>query len=343
MKLAIDAMGGDHAPVETVKGAIEALDYIQAGVVLIGDDKAIHNELTKYKYDASRVEVIHAPDVITNDHKPVQAIRAMKNASLVVGINMLKEGAVDALISAGSTGALLAGGTLKVGRIKGIDRPALTCVYPTDKGISVLVDAGANTNCSPRNLLEFAVMGSIYAEHVLGLENPKVGLVNVGSEEGKGNALVSETYELLRQSGLNFVGNLEGREIPEGAADIIVCDGFTGNVILKLSEGIAKSFIGFLKQLFAKNILSKISALMVAGGLKEFKIRMDYREYGGAPLLGTLRPVVKAHGSSNSRAFMNAFRYAEKYAANGVINKIQDYLVAKPTAKAGLDNASEQE
>ncbi len=344
MKLAIDAMGGDHAPAEPVKGGVEALDHITSDVVLIGDEFEILEELKKYTYDKNRMHVVHASERITNDDKPVQAIRTKKQSSLVIGFEMLKKGEIDALISAGNTGALLAGGTLKVGRIKGIDRPALTTVYPTDKGISVLVDAGANTECIPRNLLQFATMGSIYAQEVLGINGPRVGLVNVGSEEGKGNALVSEAYDLIRDSGLNFIGNLEARDIPSGGADVIVCDGFTGNVILKLSEGYGKSFTRFLQSLFKKNALTKIAAMLVADGLKAFKKRMDYREYGGAPLLGTLHPVVKAHGSSNARAFMNAFRYAEKYAAAGVIDKIQAQLTTGGSAEAiEQDETPEQE
>lgn len=326
MKLAIDAMGGDHAPAETVKGGIEALGVISSEIVLIGDEALIREELKKHTYDETRVHIIHAPDRITNDDKPVQAIKTKKLSSLVIGFEMLRKGEIDALISAGNTGALLAGGALKVGRIKGIDRPALTTVYPTEKGIAVLVDAGANTMCIPRNLVEFATMGSIYAQEVLGIESPRVGLVNVGAEEGKGNTLVSETFDLLKETKLNFIGNLEARDIPLGAADVIVCDGFTGNVILKLSEGLAQSFGRFLRELFGKNAVTKIAALLVSEGLKIFKKRMDYREYGGAPLLGTLHPIVKAHGSSNARAFMNAFRYAEKYAAAGVIEKIQAQL-----------------
>lgn len=335
MKLAIDAMGGDHAPQEPVKGGIDALQCISADVVLIGDEGAIKEELKKHTYDTNRVHIVHAADRITNEDKPVQAIKTKKQSSLVIGLEMLRKGEVDALISAGNTGALLAGGALKVGRIKGIDRPALTTVYPTDKGIAVLVDAGANTMCIPRNLVEFATMGSIYAQEVLGIPSPKVGLVNVGAEEGKGNSLVSETFDLLKNTDLNFIGNLEARDIPAGAADVIVCDGFTGNVILKLSEGIAQSFSRFLRELFGKSPVTKIAAMLVATGLKAFKKRMDYREYGGAPLLGTLHPIVKAHGSSNARAFMNAFRYAEKYAAAGVIEKIQAQL-----SKAG--GSSEQ-
>lgn len=257
---------------------------------------------------------------------------------MVVGMKMLKDGELEGLCSAGNTGALLAGGLLKVGRIKGVDRPALCSVYPTSDGIAVLVDAGANADCKPRNLYEFAVMGSIYAERVLGINNPKVGLVNIGVEEGKGNQLVNETFPLLKDSDLNFVGNVEARSIPLGEVDVIVADGFTGNVILKLSEGVAKSFSNLLKGALMKNALTKISALMIKGGLNEFKKKMDYQEYGGAPLLGCNGLVMKAHGSSKSKAFKNAIKYAEKCAINNVVGEIKEKLVTK----AGQEDETEE-
>ena len=323
MKLAIDVMGGDHAPQEPIRGAVDALKHVTADIVLVGDEAVIREELKQYTYDSGRIHIVHAPDVITNDDRPVQAIKTRKESSIVVGLEMLKKGDVDAFVSAGSTGALLAGGTLKLGRIRGIDRPALTIVYPTDTGISVLTDAGANTECKPRTLMQFAVMGSLYAELVLNISNPSVGLVNVGTEEGKGNGLVSEAYDLIKASDLNFYGNLEAREIPAGAVDVIVCDGFTGNVILKLSEGLVRTFSSFLKGLFGKSFFTKLAALVVADGLRAFKKKMDYTEYGGAPFLGTSRALVKAHGSSNGKAFMNALKYAERYVAAGVIESIR--------------------
>lgn len=326
LKIALDAMGGDNAPLETVKGAVEALDVCESTIVLIGLEDVIEEELQKYTYDKNRIEVVNATEVITNEEKPIKAIRAKKDASMVVGFNMLKEGTIDALISAGSTGALVAGGTLKVGRIKGIDRPALTIPYPTGKGVSVLTDAGANTECKPKNLMDFAIMGAVYAENVFDKKNPTVGVVNVGSEEGKGNTLVNDSYDLMKASELNFVGNVEARDIPLGRTDVVVCDGFTGNVILKLSEGVAKAFNNELKAVFASSVLTKLAALPLIKGLKSFKKKMDYTEYGGAPLLGTKKPIVKAHGSSNSKAIRNAVRYAEKYAKNDVIHKIEEKI-----------------
>ncbi len=322
MKIAIDAMGGDHAPLEPVKGAIDALEYIDSKMVLIGDEEKIRLELKKYEYDASRVEIMHTSEVITGEDKPVTAIKKKKDSSMVVGLLKLKDKEFDAFISAGNTGALLAGGLLRVGRIKGIDRPALCSVYPTQNGMAILADAGANSDCKPRNLLEFGIMGSLYAQNVLGVHNPRVGLANIGHEEGKGNALVIEAFDLLKEANLNFIGNVEARDIPGGATDVIVCDGFTGNIILKLSEGVVKSFTSMIKDIFMKSPLTKIAALLVKNGLGDMKKSMDYTEYGGAPLLGVKGLVVKAHGSSNAKAFMNAIRYAEKTATSGVIDKI---------------------
>jgi len=329
LKIALDAMGGDNGPVETVKGAVEAIDVTESIIVLIGQEELINNELKKYTYDKSRIEVVNATEVITNDEKPIPAIRAKKDSSMVVGFNLLKEDKIDAFLSAGSTGALVAGGTLKVGRIKGIGRPALTIPFPTTKGVTILTDAGANTECKPKNLMDFAIMGSVYAEQVLDKKNPTVGIVNVGSEEGKGNTLVNESFELMKASDLNFTGNVEAREIPMGTTDVVVCDGFTGNVILKLTEGVAKSFNNELKAVFTSNLLTKLAAIPLMKGLKAFKKRMDYTEYGGAPLLGTKKAIVKAHGSSNAKAFRYAIRYAEKYAKNDVIHNIEEKIKSR--------------
>ncbi|BEP29412.1 phosphate acyltransferase PlsX [Helicovermis profundi] len=326
MKIAIDVMGGDLAPIETVKGAIEALEFTSSQIVLIGDKGKIEIELKKYKFEKSRIEIIHTSEVILNEDKPVKAIKSKKDSSMVVGMKMLKDGEIEGFVSAGNTGALLAGGLLKVGRIKGIDRPALCSIYPTSKGACVLTDAGANADCKPRNLFEFAHMASIYADKVFEIENPKVGLVNIGAEEGKGNALVKESYDLLKESELNFIGNLEARNIPNATADVIVCDGFTGNVILKLSEGVAKSFIDMLKKSFLKNIGTKLAALLVKNSLKDMKKMLDYTEYGGAPLLGCNGLIMKAHGSSNSKAFMNALKYTEKCALTNVVSEITKVL-----------------
>lgn len=322
MRIGMDAMGGDHAPMETVKGAIMALDAIEGKIVLFGYEDQIKEELKKYQYDSSRIEIVPTSQVVENEDKPVIAIKRKKDASMVVGLEQVRKGEIDAFISAGNTGALLAGGLLRVGRIRGVDRPALTTVFPTFKGMFILADVGANAECKARNLLEFGIMGSIYAKDVLSIDNPKVGLVNIGTEGGKGTPMVNEAYQLLKESELNFIGNVEARDIPEKQADVLVCDGFTGNVILKLTEGVAKSFMGEIKGIFMSNLLSKLSALVMKKNLKSLKTKMDYTEYGGAPLLGVKAPIVKAHGSSNGKAFMNAIKYAEKYVSNNIIEKI---------------------
>jgi glycerol-3-phosphate acyltransferase PlsX len=326
MIIAIDAMGGDHAPQEIVKGAVEALNHIEADIMLIGDETRIMEEMSKYKVNMDRIVVHHTTEIITNEEKPVVAIKRKRDSSMVKGFDMLKKGEIDGFISAGSTGALLAGGLLRTGRIRGIDRPAIATVFPMDDHMGILTDCGANAEVKARNLVEFGIMGSFYGELVLGIDHPRVGLVNVGSEKGKGTPLVQEAYELLEQTDLNFVGNVEGRDIPSGLVDIVVTDGFTGNIILKLTEGIAKTFSNNIKTMFKKNPLTMLAALMVRGGISDFKKKMDYTEYGGAPLLGIKGAVVKAHGSSNGKAMMNAIRYAEKYINSGVIEKIQEYV-----------------
>lgn len=326
MKIAIDAMGGDLAPKEPVLGALAALESIQGDIVLIGDEVQINEILKTQKYDTTRVSIVHTTEVIENEDKPVKAIKAKKDSSMVVGFKMLKEKDVDAFLSAGNTGALLAGGLLKVGRIKGIDRPALCSVYPTTKGIAVLTDAGANADCKPRNLYEFAVMGSIYANRVLGIENPRVGLANIGVEEGKGNSLVIETYGVLKASELNFIGNAEVRDVPAGVCDVVVCDGFTGNVILKVSEGIAKSFSSMLKEQILSSKVMSIASLLLKPAFAGLKKKMDSDEYGGAPFLGVDGILVKAHGSSNAKAFMNGIKYAQKCIDEDIVNIIKAEL-----------------
>lgn len=330
MKIAIDAMGGDHAPEQPVLGALEALKLIQSDIVFIGDETKIYAILSQQTYDKTRVSIVHTTEVIENEDKPVKAIKAKKDSSMVVGFKLLKEKQIDAFLSAGNTGALLAGGLLKVGRIKGIDRPGLCSVYPTTKGISVLMDAGANADCKPRNLVEFGIMGSIYAENVLGVNQPKVGLVNIGTEEGKGNSLMIETYPLLQEAPLNFIGNAEARDLPDGICDVMVCDGFTGNVILKVSEGVAKTFGGMIKSAVKSSPLSLVGGMLLKSGLNGIKKKMDYAEYGGAPFLGVDGLLVKAHGSSNSKAFMNGIRYAEKCIQGDVVGKIKEVLAKMP-------------
>jgi glycerol-3-phosphate acyltransferase PlsX len=324
MKIGFDGMGGDHGPKETVKGAIDALAIIKSDIVIYGDIEMIQNELAKYKYDTTRLTVVATTQVIENDDKPVKAIKSKDDASMVVGLKALRKGEIDAFVSAGNTGALLAGGLLKVGRIKGISRPAICTIYPTMHGASVLVDAGANAECKSRNLIEFAYFGSMYADKVLGIKNPKVGLVNIGAEDTKGTPLYIETHQLLKETDLNFVGNVEARDVPGGVVDVIVADGFTGNIILKLTEGVALQLMGGLKKQIMKNTIGKIGGMLLKKNLSDFKKTIDYTEYGGAPLLGINGLVVKAHGSSNAKAFMNAIKYAQIGIDSNLLQEIRN-------------------
>ena len=341
MKIGFDGMGGDHGPLETVKGAIDALSIVQSTIVIYGDEAKLNNELSKYKYDKNRIEIVHTTEVIENDDKPVKAIKTKGDSSMVVGLKALRKGEIDAFVSAGNTGALLAGGLLKVGRIKGISRPALCTIYPTMNGASVLVDAGTNAECKSRNLIEFAYMGSMYAEKVIGIQNPKVALVNIGAEETKGTPLYIETHQLLKETDLNFVGNVEGRDVPSGNVDVIVADGFTGNIILKLTEGVALSIVGGLKVQIMKNTIGKLGGILLKKNLKDFRKMLDYTEYGGAPLLGLGGLVVKAHGSSNAKAFMNAIKYAQIGIDNNLVAAIKDKV--KDFPKANIEESEDEE
>jgi len=327
MRIGIDFFGGDHAPEAIIDALKDAMNEIESTIVLYGDEGMIVRLLTENKINLERIEIIHTTQIVTGDDKPVQAVKKKKDSSMMKGLVDLRKDKIDAFLSAGNSGALLAGGLLKVGRLQGIDRPALVTPYPTSKGISVLADAGANAECKSRNLKEFSLMGSIYASEIMGIENPKVGLVNIGDEKGKGTTLVKESYDAIQGlESINFIGNLEARDIPFGKADVIICDGFTGNVILKLSEGVVKSLTDMIKEAFTKNILTKLAAVFVKGGLSNMKKKLDYSEYGGAPLLGVKKLVVKAHGSSNAKAFKNAIFFTEKALKSDVIGKIKKYL-----------------
>lgn len=326
MKIVVDGMGGDNAPVEIVKGTIDAVNEFNIDAIIVGKEDIIYRELEKYNYPKDRVEVLNAEDIITNEEDPALAIRRKKDSSLVVGCKALSDGMGDGFISAGSTGALLAGGLFIVKRIKGIERAALTSTYPTLDGVSLLVDAGANVDCKAEYLQQFGIMGSIYMEKVMGVKEPKVGLVNIGVEAGKGNQASKEAYELLNSADINFIGNIEGRTLPQGEVDVIVADGFVGNVILKLTEGFAMTMLDHLKEIFMENLRSKTGAMLVKPGLKSLKSKMDYREYGGAPLLGTKKPVVKAHGSSDALAIKNAIRQLINFIEKDVINIIEENI-----------------
>ena len=326
MRIIVDGMGGDHAPESTVRASVEAVSKFRINITITGPTEALLDELGKYYYPAGSIEILNAPDVITNDDDPAIAIRKKKNSSMVVGLKALSDGEGDGFISAGNTGALLAGGLFIVKRIEGIERAALTTLYPTMNGVSILVDAGANVDSKPEYLKQFAIMGSAYMEQVLSIPNPRVGLVNVGTESTKGNQLTKEAYQLLDNSELNFIGNIEGRDMPYGAADVMVCDGFVGNIALKLTEGMASSIFKLLKQSLTADLKSKLGAVLLKKQLKEMKKRLDYREYGGAPLLGTKKPVVKAHGSSDWYAFMNGIGQLKMFIENDVITLIENKI-----------------
>lgn len=326
MKIIIDGMGGDNSPGEIIKGTIDAIREYDINVIIVGKEDIINKELEKYDFPTGKVEVLHASDMITNEDDPALAIRRKKESSMVIGLKALADGLGDGFISAGNTGALLAGGLFIVKRINGIKRAAIATVYPTSKGVSLLIDGGANVDTKAEYLQQFGIMGSIYMEKVMGIQNPKVGLVNIGTETAKGNQLVKDTYPLLENADINFIGNIEGRDLPYGVADIMVCDGFVGNVILKLTEGVAMNLLGQIKEVFTADTKSKIGALLVKPGLKSLKEKIDYREYGGAPLLGTRKPVIKAHGSSDAYAIKNAIAQSINFIKEDVINIIDENI-----------------
>lgn len=308
VRVAVDAMGGDYAPLEIVKGAVDAVnsrDDIK--VFLVGREEAVLAELQKYQYDASRIEVVNAAEVIEMAEPPVQAIRSKKDSSIVVAMKMVKNGEADAFVGAGSTGAVLVGGQLIVGRIKGVERPPLAPLLPTEKGASLLIDCGANVDARPSHLVQFAKMGSIYMEHVVGISHPRVAIVNIGAEEEKGNALVKETFPLLKAcDDINFIGSIEARDIPSGYADVIVCEAFAGNIILKLYEGVGATLISMVKKGMMSSFRSKIGALLVKPALKKTLKQFDTSEHGGAPLLGLKGLVVKTHGNSKALEIRNS-------------------------------------
>jgi len=328
----VDAMGGDNAPAVPVRASVEAVNNKEnIDILLVGNRKMIEEKLKGLKYDRKRIEIADASEIITNDDEPVKAVKQKKEASVVVAARLLSEGKGDAMLSMGSTGALLAAGLLLVGRIKGVLRPALATLIPTDDGGKMLIDAGANTHCKSQTLLQFALMGSIYMNKVEGIKNPKIGLVNNGVEEGKGNDLTKEAYQVLKgnEYGLNFIGNLEGREMMQGEADVIVCDGFTGNIILKTLEGMGKVVSKNLKRIFKGGILKTLGGLFVLKGLRGFKKKMDYREYGGAPLIGLKKPVIKGHGSSDEKAAYNTLMKIEKFVFEDITKEIENAVNGK--------------
>ena len=343
MKIIVDAMGGDNAPQAPVMGAVEANREYGVGVILVGRGETILKVLEDngIKELPAGVEIAHASEVVEMCDNPATAFREKKDSSLTVGLNLLKSGEGDAFVSAGSTGALLSGATLVVKRIRGIRRAALAPVVPTGNGGAVLIDCGANAECPPEYLLQFAYMGSYYAEHVLGRPEPRVGLLNIGVEPSKGTSLQTAVYPMLMEAGkagrINFVGNVEAREAVEGAVDVIVCDGYSGNIFLKTMEGTGLFLVRELKGVFTKNLLTKLAAVLVSGGLKQMKKLLSSSEVGGTALVGISKPVIKAHGSSNAYAIKNAVRQAKQYVSSGIIESITenvDVMRLDPPLKA---------
>lgn len=332
VRVVVDAMGGDNAPVEPVKAAVEAVTERQdIKVILTGKQEVIEKELAKYSgYPKEQIEVVNASEVIETAEPPVFAIRKKKDSSIVVGLNMVKKQEADAFVSSGSTGAVLVGGQVLVGRSKGVERPPLAPLIPTLDGVSLLIDCGANVDARPSHLVQFAKMGSIYMENVVGIKNPRVAIVNNGAEEEKGNALVKETFPLLKEEkSIHFIGSVEAREIPSGQADVIVCEAFAGNIILKLFEGVGNTLIREIKGGMMKNLRSKIGALLVKPALKETLKKFDTAEHGGAPLLGLNGLVVKTHGSSKSKEISNTLVQCVTFKKQKINEKIRESIQAE--------------
>ena len=331
IKVAVDAMGGDHAPAAIVKGAVDALqERDNLFVYLAGKEDAIRQELSKYSYPQERIQIVPASQVIETGEPPVNAIRGKKDSSLVVALGLVRKGEADAFVSAGSTGAVLVGGQVMVGKLKGVERAPLAPLIPTLKGSSLLIDCGANVDARSSHLVQFARMGSIYMENVMHIKNPRVALVNIGAEEEKGNALAKETYPLLKAcEDINFVGNIEAREIPEGKADVIVCEAFVGNVILKLYEGVAGALMKKVKAGMMSTLRSKIGALLVKPALKKTLKDFDISEYGGAPLLGLKGLVVKSHGSSDANEIKNSILQCIQFKEQKINEKISEHMNTK--------------
>ncbi|MCC6094825.1 MAG: phosphate acyltransferase PlsX [Eubacterium sp.] len=348
VRVVVDAMGGDYAPEEPVKGALEALqenDRIE--LILVGQENRIKEELSKYQYDASRVRIVPADEIIETGEPPVRAIQTKKNSSLVVGLNLVHKGEADAFVSSGSTGAVLVGGQAIVKKIRGIHRAPLAPLLPTANGVSLLIDCGASVDARPAHLVQFAVIGSIYMKQVLGIQNPRVGLVNIGVEEEKGNALCKETYPLLADCPyINFIGNIEARDISKGVADVYVTEAFVGNVILKMYEGVASTLLHEIKDAIYSTTRSKIGGLLIKPALKSTLKKFDATAYGGAPLLGLKGLVVKTHGSSKAKEFKNTVLQCIQFKEQDVNGKIQEFLAqesaAKESARQSADGTEQQ-
>lgn len=326
MKLAVDGMGGDNSPSAVVEGCVQAVKEFGVDILLTGPAEVIKSELDKHEYDKSKIHIIDAREVIDPNEHPVSAIRKKKDSSLSIALNLVKNKEADAVISAGSTGAFMAGALFIVGRIKGIDRPALAPIMPGKNKSFMIIDCGANAECKPVNLFQFAMMGKVYMENIMKIVDPTIGLINIGSEEEKGNELTKAAYKILKRSNMNFVGNVEPREISNGDVDVLVCDGFVGNTVLKMFEGVASNIFEILKTEIMSSFKTKIGGILLKSVFKNFKKKFDYKEVGGAAFLGVDGICIKAHGSSDARAIKNAIRQAKNFYDNGVLPKIKSSI-----------------
>ncbi|MFH0877968.1 MAG: phosphate acyltransferase PlsX [Candidatus Omnitrophota bacterium] len=331
IKVAVDAMGGDFAPRSVVDGVVQAVKKYDVFVYLVGQTARIQEELKVHKFDPSRIEIIQADEIVEMNESPAVAIRKKKNSSISVGIQLLKNGKADAFFCAGNTGGVVCAATLFLGLLETVERPGIAIVMPNLKGVSLLVDAGANIDPKPLHLLQYGIMGSAYFEQILGKKNPTVGLLNVGEEESKGTDFVKETYQMLEQSPVNFIGNVEGKDIFSGECDVIVCDGFVGNVTLKVAEALAETMAHLLRQQILSSVWGRLGYLFARSSLKNFKKKIDYSEYGGAPLLGVDGVVIIGHGRSSAKAVMNAIRFAkdevERHINQDIIERMKKTLV----------------
>ncbi|MBR6872231.1 MAG: phosphate acyltransferase PlsX [Ruminococcus sp.] len=332
MNIVMDAFGGDNAPLEVIKGAIDAQREFKVDITLVGDEEKIKKCADENRLDISALKIRHADLVVEICDDPKSVIKSKKNSSMGIGMQMLADGEGDAFVSAGSTAALLVGATFIVKRIKGLKRPALATLLPTTDKPAMLLDSGANAECRPEILVQFGIMGSIYMSKVMKMKDPRVALANIGAEESKGRPVELEAYQQFKKAPVNFVGNIEARGIPFDEADVVVADGFCGNLILKTYEGMGKFFANELKGMFKKNVKTKMAAAIMMGAIKDFKKKLDYSEYGGAPLLGTRKAVIKAHGSSDAKAFYNAVRQAKLFIESNAIKEISESLAAMKTA-----------
>ncbi len=337
MKIAVDAMGGDFAPGEIVRGALQAVKEFNQAVILVGDEAQIRTEMGDVP-SGKLISIVHAPEVIQMNEQPAVSVRRKKNSSIVMATRLVKEGEAGALVSAGSTGAAMAAALLGLGRIKGIDRPAIAGIMPNLKGFTVLLDIGANTDCKPHNLLHFGIMGYLYAKNILDIEEPRVGLLSNGEEKTKGNETTLAAFPVLADAGINFIGNVEGRDIFGGSVDVVVCDGFVGNIVLKAGEGLAMALYKMMKEEITKSWLAKIGTLMTEPAFRMFQRRVDYAEYGGAPLLGVDGISIICHGSSSARALKNGIKVARQSVEKGLVKSIQESIAGSVQRKGAGAN-----